>query len=145
MKKAFILEVRNLADQGLDIGAMAVKLGKPALEIANAIMLIDTLPAPKVRAVKMPKQKVVTPKQPKRKKAILNPFSVDVIDQTKATRFIAKPYNENFLKSVVFNSIKDAVDYLNDFTGTTMPPKDWALVKKLMFVKSNGTIGIVQL
>jgi len=26
-----------------------------------------------------------------------------------------------------------------------MPAKDWAMVKKLMFVKSNGTIGVVQL
>lgn len=145
MKKSFIKQVRDLADLGLDIQTMALRLGKPVLEIASAIMLLDTLPPVKVKPVKVPKQKVVIPKPPKRKRAVLSPFTVDVVDQEKATKFIAKPYNENFLKAVTFGSIKDAVKYLNDFTETTMPAKDWALVKKLMFVKSNGTIGVVQL
>jgi hypothetical protein len=145
MKKAFIKQVRDLADMGLDIQSMANRLGKPVLEIASAIMLLDTLPPVKVKPVKTPKQKVVVPKQPKRKKAVLSPFTPDVADQANAKRFIAKPYNENFLKSVVFDSLKEAVNYLNQFTETTMPAKDWAMVKKLMFVKSNGTIGVVQL
>jgi len=145
MKKSFIKQVRDLADMGLDIQSMANRLGKPVLEIASAIMLLDTLPPVKVKPVKTPKQKIVIPKQPKRKKAVLSPFTPDVADQANAKRFIAKPYNENFLKSVVFDSLKEAVNYLNHFTETTMPAKDWALVKKLMFVKSNGTIGVVQL
>ena len=150
MKKSFIKEVRDLADQKFSITTIANKLGKPVLEICEAIMLLDTLPPVKVKPVKVkpvktPKQKIVIPKQPKRKKAVLSPFTPDVADQAKATRFIAKPYNENFLKSVVFDSLKEAVNYLNQFTETTMPAKDWALVKKLMFVKSNGTIGVVQL
>ena len=150
MKKSFIKEVRDLADQKFSITTIANKLGKPVLEICEAIMLLDTLPPVKVKPVKVkplktPKQKIVVPKQPKRKKAVLSPFTPDVADQANAKRFIAKPYNENFLKSVVFDSIKDAVNYLNEFTETTMPAKDWAMVKKLMFVKSNGTIGVVQL
>lgn len=145
MKKSFVKQVRDLADLGLDIQSMANRLGKPVLEIASAIMLLDTLPPVKVKPVKTPKQKIVVPKQPKRKKAVLSPFTPDVADQANAKRFIAKPYNENFLKSVVFDSIKEAVNYLNEFTETTMPAKDWAMVKKLMFVKSNGTIGVVQL
>lgn len=145
MKKSFVKQVRDLADLGLDIQSMANRLGKPVLEIASAIMLLDTLPPVKVKPVKTPKQKIVVPKQPKRKKAVLSPFTPDAADQANAKRFIAKPYNENFLKSVVFDSIKEAVNYLNEFTETTMPAKDWAMVKKLMFVKSNGTIGVVQL
>jgi hypothetical protein len=145
MKKSFLKQVRDLADQKFSITTIANKLGKPVLEICEAIMLLDTLPPVKVKPVKTPKQKIVVPKQPKRKKAVLSPFTPDVADQAKATRFIAKPYNENFLKSVVFDSLKEAVNYLNQFTETTMPAKDWAMVKKLMFVKSNGTIGVVQL
>jgi len=150
MKKSFVKQVRDLADQKFSITTIANKLGKPVLEICEAIMLLDTLPPVKVKPVKVkpvktPKQKIVVPKQPKRKKAVLSPFTPDVADQAKATRFIAKPYNENFLKSVVFDSLKEAVNYLNEFTETTMPAKDWAMVKKLMFVKSNGTIGVVQL
>jgi hypothetical protein len=150
MKKSFIKQVRDLADQKFSITTIANRLGKPVLEICEAIMLLDTLPPVKVKPVKVkpvktPKQKIVVPKQPKRKKAVLSPFTPDVADQANAKRFIAKPYNENFLKSVVFDSLKEAVNYLNQFTETTMPAKDWAMVKKLMFVKSNGTLGVVQL
>jgi hypothetical protein len=141
MKKSFIKQVRDLADQKFSITTIANKLGKPVLEICEAIMLLDTLPPAKVKPVKVPKQKVIVQKKPKREKSIAYLFPPDVADQVNAKRFIAKPYNENFLKSVTFNSIKEAVDYLNEFTETTMPEKDWSMIGKLMFVKSNGTIG----
>jgi hypothetical protein len=148
MKKSFIKEVRNLADVGFDIPTIANKLGKPVLEICEAIMLLDTLPAPKVKQPKQPKQKSVpVNKEPKPKKERFkpNPFPADIGAQQKATKFIAKPYNENFLDAVTFPSIKDAVSYLNEFTETKMPAKDWSLINKLLFVKPNGTIGTVVL
>jgi len=148
MKKSFIKEVRSFADMGFDVATIATKLGKPVLEICQAIMLIDTLPAPKVKPAK--KKTVASPlitfrPRIKRKKTIVDVFTPDASEQAKAKRFMAKPYNENFLKAVAFDSMNDAVKYLNEFSGTTMPAKDWAMVNKLFFVKSNGTIGTVVL
>jgi hypothetical protein len=151
MKKSFIKEVRSFADMGFDVATIATKLGKPVLEICQAIMLIDTLPAPKVKPVKLAKKKTVASPlitfrpRIKRKKTIADVFTPDASEQVKAKRFMAKPYNENFLKAVAFDSMNDAVKYLNEFSGTTMPAKDWAMVNKLFFVKSNGTIGTVVL
>ena len=150
MKKSFIKEVRSFADMGFDVPTIANKLGKPVLEICQAIMLLDTLPAPKIKPVKQAKVKVVkqksyVPVPRKYKKTIRDVFTPDISEQSKSTRFIAKPYNENFLKSISFNSIDEAVNYLNEYTGTKMPAKDWSLVNKLFFVKSNGTIGTVVL
>jgi hypothetical protein len=150
MKKAFIKQVRDLADQKFSITTIANKLGKPVLEICEAIMLLDTLPVPKVKPpkpvkVKVVKQKSYVPVPRKAKKTIRDVFTPNISEQSKATRFIAKPYNENFLKSVSFPSIEEAVKYLNEFTETTMPAKDWSLVNKLFFVKSNGTVGTVVL
>jgi len=151
MKKSFIKEVRSFADMGFDVATIATKLGKPVLEICQAIMLIDTLPAPKVKPVKPAKKKTVASPlitfrpRIKRKKTIVDVFTPDASEQAKSKRFMAKPYNENFLKAVAFDSMNDAVKYLNQFSGTTMPAKDWAMVNKLFFVKSNGTIGTVVL
>jgi hypothetical protein len=150
MKKSFIKEVRSFADMGFDVPTIANKLGKPVLEICQAIMLLDTLPAPKIKPVKQAKVKVIkqksyVPVPRKHKKTIRDVFTPDISEQSKSTRFIAKPYNQNFLKSVSFSSIKDAVNYLNEFTETKMPAKDWSMVNKLFFVKSNGTVGTVVL
>lgn len=57
--------------------------------------------------------------------------------------FIAKPYNQNFLKSQVFATTQECANFLNAFSKNEIVGKvkvdEWAILGKIMTVNVDGT------
>lgn len=57
--------------------------------------------------------------------------------------FLAKPYNQNYLKSQTFATKQECADFLNEFSKNEIVGKvkvdEWAILGKIMTVNVDGT------
>jgi hypothetical protein len=57
--------------------------------------------------------------------------------------YLAKPYNQNFLKSQQFATTKECAEYLNEFSRNEIVGKvkvdEWAILGKILTINTDGT------
>jgi hypothetical protein len=57
--------------------------------------------------------------------------------------YLAKPYNQNFLKSQMFATTQECANFLNEFSKNEIIGKvkvdEWAILGKIMTVNVDGT------
>ena len=57
--------------------------------------------------------------------------------------YLAKPYNQNYLKSQTFATPQECADYLNEFSKDELVGKakvdEWAILGKILVVNVDGT------